>query len=127
MVFAQHDLNPYEVSARRAPEGADAFARAVILTICSAAVTESVGRRTFERCMRALESGGTARMGFRHPSKAAAIDQIWRERHGYHRAFQASANRRAQLEQLPGIGPATARALAARLGLHDAADGRRAA
>jgi transposase len=66
-------------------------------------------------------------MGFRHPTKAAAIDQIWRERHGYYRAFQASANRRASLDQLPGIGPVTGRTLAARLGLHDASDGRRAA
>lgn len=112
----------------RAPEGADAFAEAVILTICSASVTASVGGRTFERCMRALHAGGTARMGFRHPTKADAIDRVWRERHRLHRDYVMSGSRRAFLETLPGIGPVTQHALAVRLGLgEEAAPASRAA
>ncbi len=125
MLIARNS-SAYEKLEAASPGGAEAFAEAVILTICSAAVTEGVGLRTFERCMRALRSGGTARMGFRHPTKADAVDRIWRERQGYHRAYQASANRRRYLETLPGIGPSTARALAQRLGLAGA-DERRAA
>ena len=96
---------------------ADLFAEAVILTICSAGTTPSVGLRTAERCMRALAFGGTARMGFRHPAKAEAIDRVWRDRHRLHRDFAASAAKVAFLETLPGIGPVTRRALAERLGL----------
>jgi hypothetical protein len=117
----------YELGHRPSPEGADAFAAAVILTICSASVTPAVGLHTFERCMRALECGGTARMGFRHPTKADAIDRIWTERHRFHRDYQASANKRAFLEALPGIGPVTKRSLAERLGLESAAQADRAA
>lgn len=102
---------------RAAPEAADRFAEAVVLTICSAGTTPSVGLRTCERCMRALAFGGTARMGFRHPAKAAAIDRVWRERHRLYRDFAASAAKLAFLGTLPGIGPVTKRALAERLGL----------
>jgi hypothetical protein len=113
---------------RALPEDADAFAQAVILTICSASVTPAVGSRTFERCMRALAFGGTARMGFRHPTKAESIDRVWRERHGLFRDYQASANKRRFLETLPGIGPATGRSLTVRLGLgEEAAQANRAA
>jgi hypothetical protein len=109
----------YEPGRRPSPEGADAFAEAVILTICSASVTPAVGLRTFERCMRALGCGGTARMGFRHPTKADAIDRIWCERHRFYRDYQASANKRVFLEARPGIGPVTKRSLSERLGLVD--------
>jgi hypothetical protein len=112
---------------RASPEGPDAFAEAVIITICSTGVTPPVGLRTFERCMRALIAGGTARMGFRHPTKANAVDQVWRERHRFFRDFEASANKRAFLETLPGIGPVTRRALAERLGLAEAVPMHRAA
>ncbi|HEX2509322.1 MAG TPA: hypothetical protein VHK66_02270 [Microvirga sp.] len=96
---------------------ADLFAEAAILTICSAGTTPSVGLRTAERCMRALAFGGTARMGFRHPAKAEAIDRVWRDRHRLHRDIAASAAKVAFLETLPGIGPVTRRALAERLGI----------
>jgi hypothetical protein len=106
-----------EFAPRTWPGSADAFAEAVILAICHASVTAEAGRRTFERCRVALRSGATARLGFRHPAKADAIDRIWRERHRLHREYQASADKLAYLATLPWIGPVTRRSLARNLGL----------
>ncbi|WP_445501283.1 hypothetical protein [Microvirga sp. G4-2] len=101
-----------------APETAEDFAQRVIATICHASVTPSVGRRTFERCMRALEFGSTSRVGFRHPAKATAIDQVWREREKLFRSYTASSDKLRFLGTLPGIGPVTKHSLARRLGLY---------
>jgi hypothetical protein len=101
-----------------APETAEEFAESVIATICRASVTPSVGRRTFERCMRALEFGSTSRIGFRHPTKAAAIDRIWREREQLFRDYTASSDKLHFLSKLPWIGPVTKHSLARRLGLY---------
>lgn len=106
-----------EVERSQAPQDADAFARCVILAICNASVSESVGRRTFERCLRAIAMGATARVGFRHPGKAEAVDLIWRERHGLFRAYRESNDKVAFLSTLPWIGPVTRRKLAWDLGL----------
>ncbi len=99
------------------PETADDFARHVIATICHAGVTPGVGRRTFERCMRALDFGSTARLGFRHPGKADAIDLIWREREQLFHDYAASPDKLAFLATLPWIGAVTKHSLARRLGL----------
>jgi hypothetical protein len=99
------------------PETADEFAQHVIETICHASVTSAVGRRTFERCMRALELGSTARVGFRHPAKAEAIDMIWRERERLFEDYTASTEKLRYLATLPWIGPVTKHALARRLGV----------
>ena len=101
-----------------APETADDFAQQVIETICRASVTPAIGRRTFERCMRALDCGSTARVGFRHPVKSAAIDAIWRERENLFEDYKASADKLRYLATLPGIGPVTKHSLARRLGVH---------
>lgn len=104
-----------------APETADEFAQQVIETICHASVTPAVGRRTFERCMRALVVGSTTRVGFRHPAKADAIDKVWRERDGLFDEFKTSPDKLRFLATLPGIGPVTKHSLARRLGLHNEA------
>ncbi|WP_230531345.1 hypothetical protein [Microvirga roseola] len=96
---------------------ADEFAQQVIRTICHASVTPSVGRHSFERCMRALAFGSTARAGFRHPGKADAIDLIWRERARLFADYAASADKLAFLATLPWIGPVTKHSLARRLGI----------
>lgn len=101
-----------------APQTAEEFAQCVIATICHASVTPGVGRRTFERCMRALEFGATTRIGFRHPAKSSAIDRIWREREQLFRDYGASPDKLQFLGALPGIGPVTKHSLARRLGLH---------
>lgn len=101
----------------RAPATADEFARQVIGTICHASVTPTIGRRTYERCLRALEFGATARIAFRHPGKADAIDLIWREREALWHAYRASNDRLAWIATLPWIGPVTKHSLARRLGL----------
>jgi hypothetical protein len=106
-----------EIENTSPPHDADDFAQAVILAICEASVTPRVGRQTYERCMRALSSGSTARLGFRHPGKADAIDLIWRERVRYYRDFCASADKLRFLSSLPWIGPVTSRPLAWRLGI----------
>ncbi|HEU4518473.1 MAG TPA: hypothetical protein VFS03_03090 [Microvirga sp.] len=111
-----------EVEASSEPRDADAFACAVILAICTASVTPSVGRRTYGRCLRALAAGATARLGFRHPGKADAIDAIWRERHRLYGEYAASADKLGYLATLPWIGPMTRRAAAWNLGLTGAAD-----
>ena len=99
------------------PETADEFARHVIGTICHASVTPAIGRRTYERCMRALDLGSTARVAFRHPGKANAIDLIWRERERLFAEYDASPDKLAFLATLPWIGPVTKHSLARRLGL----------
>ncbi len=101
-----------------APVTAEEFAESVIATICHASVTPSVGRRTFERCMRALMLGSTSRVGFRHPAKAAAIDRIWQEREQLFRDYTASSDKLRFLSALPWIGPVTKHSLARRLGLY---------
>lgn len=116
-----------EVEAPAAPRDADAFACAVILAICTASVTPSVGRRTFGRCLRALAAGATARLGFRHPGKADAIDAIWRERHRRFGEYAASADKLGYLATLPWIGPVTRRAAALNLGLTEAGEPERRA
>jgi hypothetical protein len=110
----QGDISGAEIAA---PETADEFAQHVIDTICHASVTPSVGRRTFERCMRALEFGSTARVGFRHPAKADAIDAIWRDRERLFDEYNASSDKLRFLATLPWIGPVTKHSLARRLGL----------
>lgn len=96
--------SPYREDDAR-DDAADAFARAVIFTICSIGVPAHQARRTYGRCMTALAQGGTARMGFRNPSRAEAIDAVWRERARFHRGYRAAEDRAAWLETLPGIGP----------------------
>jgi hypothetical protein len=110
------------------PTGADAFARAAIRAICHASVAPPVGERAFERCLRALAFGATARAAFRHPGKAQAIDTIWPERERLAAALASADDAFAFLDTLPWIGPATRRRLAAELGLAvDAPEPERAA
>ena len=107
-----------------APETAEEFAQSVIAIICHTSVTPGVGRRTFERCMRALEFGSTSRIGFRQPAKASAIDQIWREREPFFHDYTASPDKLRFLSTLPGIGPVTKHSLARRLGLRAETSGK---
>jgi hypothetical protein len=132
--FGLEETMRYEANAFRndlseaeniAPETADEFAQQVIETICHASVTPAIGRRTFERCMRALSVSSTARVGFRHPAKAEAVDLIWRERERLFAEYTASPDKLRYLATLPWIGPVTKHALARRLGIH-AAHGERA-
>lgn len=100
---------------------AAAFARAAIFTICSTGVGAWEARRTYARCMAALEAGCTARMGFRHPAKADAIDTIWRDRDHHYRRYHEADDRMAALGALPGIGPVTKHRLALALDLFEPA------
>lgn len=118
----QGDISGAETPA---PETADEFAQHVIETICHASVTPAIGRRTFERCMRALSFGSTTRVGLRHPAKAEAIDKVWREREHLFEEYTASPDKLQYLATLPWIGPVTKHSLACRLGIY-AAHGERA-
>lgn len=106
------------------PQDANTFAEAVIQAICASSVTPHVARRSYERCRRALELGATARMGFRHPAKAEAIDRIWHEREGLYAGFAAAADRRAYLATLPWVGPVIQARLARTFGLETGSDTR---
>ena len=108
-----------------APETADGFAQQVIFAICSASVSSTVGRRVYERCLRALSFGATARVALRHPGKAEAIDLIWQERERLYQDYLACSDKLAFLANLPWIGPVTKHTLARRLGLPEES-GRRA-
>jgi hypothetical protein len=111
----QADISRPEITS---PETADEFAQHVIEAICHASVMPSVGRRTFERCMRALMLGSTARIGFRHPAKAEAIDKIWQEREHLFADYTASPDKLRFLAALPWVGPVTKHSLARRLGIY---------
>jgi hypothetical protein len=111
----QGDISGAEMPA---PETADEFAQHVIETICHASVTPAIGRRTFERCMRALSFDSTARVGLRHPAKAEAIDRVWRERDRLFEEYTASPDKLRFLATLPWIGPVTKHSLARRLGVY---------
>lgn len=111
----QEDVSGAETGS---PETADEFAQHVIEAICHASVTPSVGRRTFERCMRALTFGSTARVGFRHPAKAEAIDRVWRERERLFDDYNACPDKLRFLATLPWVGPVTKHSLARRLGVY---------
>jgi hypothetical protein len=111
----QEDISGAEIIS---PGTADEFAQHVIEAICHASVTPGVGRRTFERCMRALSLGSTARVGFRHPAKAEAIDRVWRERERLFEDYNASPDKLQFLATLPWVGPATKHSLARRLGVY---------
>ncbi len=111
----QGDISGAETAA---PETADEFAQHVIETICHASVTPAIGRRTFERCMRALSFGSTARVGFRHPAKAEAVDRVWRERECLFAEYTVSSDKLRFLATLPWIGPVTKHSLARRLGIY---------
>lgn len=104
------------------PANPDEFAGCAIYEICAASVTDAVATRTFERCRRALQVGGTARSGFRHPGKAEAIDRIWSERERLFRGYAEAADKLAFIGALPWMGQVTKRRLARRLGLVDACD-----
>ena len=111
----QGDISGAEMPA---PETADEFAQHVIEAICHASVTPAIARRTFERCMRALSFGSTARVGFRPPAKAEAIDTVWRERERLFGEYTASPDKLRFLATLPWIGPVTKHTLARRLGVY---------
>jgi len=113
--WGAHDETASE-SQCSAPETAEEFARHVIRAICHASVTPAVGRRTYERCMRALAFGSTTRLGLRHPGKADAIDLIWRERDRLYDEYGRASDKLAYLATLPWVGPVTRNALARRLG-----------
>jgi hypothetical protein len=105
------------------PGNPDDFAGCAIYAICSTSVTDAVASRTFERCRRALQVGGTARAGFRHPAKAEAIDRIWRDRERLFRDYAQAADKLAFIGGIPGMGTVTKRRLARRLGLIGSEDG----
>ena len=68
--------------------------------------------------MRALSFGSTARVGFRHPAKAEAIDMIWGERERLFAGYMASPDKLRFIATLPWIGPVTKHSLARRLGVY---------
>lgn len=103
------------------PENADEFALEVVYVICNSGMNNKVARGIYERCRFLLRSGKTVKGNILGKSgKAAAIDQIWRDRAElYARYMTRSTDERrlAFLADLPWIGGITKFHLAKNFGV----------
>jgi hypothetical protein len=101
----------------REPRDADEFAAAAVYVIVNSGMQYGVAQTIFARCWAALHRTGTVRRVFRHPGKAKAIGQIWRNREQLFAAYRAAADKLEFCQSLPWIGPTTSRHLAKDLGV----------
>lgn len=100
----------------RPPVNANAFASEAIYVICNSGMSNKVAVPIFERCMRALRQGRSAKTEFGHPGKAEAIDEIWRRRRSLFRKYHEAEDLIAFCETLPWIGGVTRYHLGKNLG-----------
>ncbi len=98
------------------PANASQFASEAIYVICNSGMSNKVAVPIFERCMKALRQGRSAKTEFGHPGKAKAIDKIWKSRRSLFRKHQDAEDLIAFCMSLPWIGPITSRHLAKNLG-----------
>jgi hypothetical protein len=89
------------------PVDSSFFAMEVIFVICNSGMKNTVARQIYERCISALKRGEPVFDVFKHPGKAAAIEQIWREREQLHAGYFAAEDKLAFTESLPWIGEVT--------------------
>lgn len=101
----------------REPESAEAFAIEAIFVICNSGMKFEIAQKIFERCKLALWGGTPVIEVFGHKGKAAAIEQIWRDRTAMFEQYRAAEDKLAFLAALPWIGDITKYHLAKNLGL----------
>lgn len=89
------------------PADRDFFASEIIFVICNSGMKNTVARQIFERVGAALVAGRPVIEVFRHQGKAAAIEQIWRDRGHLFREYFAADDQLAFVAQLPWIGDIT--------------------
>lgn len=102
------------------PETPEDFALEAAFVICNSGMKNTVARRIFERIVPLLEAGQSARGGFGHKGKAAAIDKIWAAREDLHFVYmtcETDAERLEWLAALPWIGGITKFHLAKNFGV----------
>jgi hypothetical protein len=90
-----------------APISAESFALETIFVICNSGMKNTVAAGIFNRCVPALYAGKPVFDVFKHPGKAAAIEQIWSDREQLHAAYLAAEDKLAFAESLPWIGGIT--------------------
>ena len=98
------------------PATAVKFATEAIYVICNSGMSNRVAVPIFERSLAALKRGESASTVFGHKDKAAAIDNIWRNRASLFRELHQAEDRIAFCAELPWIGPITKYHLAKNLG-----------
>jgi hypothetical protein len=101
------------------PASAEDFAIEAIFVICNSGIHHKVARGIFNRVCRSLMDGKSAREGFGHRGKSAAIDYIWKNREGLFDSYRSEpeAGRLEFLHALPWIGDVTKYHLAKNFGL----------
>ena len=93
--------------ACKPPESAMQFAQEVIFVICNSGMKHTVARAIYERCLAAINAGKSAATAFGHKGKAAAIDEIWRDRYALLAGYLSADDKVAFAETLPWIGKIT--------------------
>lgn len=93
--------------ACKPPEDAVRFALEVVFVICNSGMKNTVACLIFDRCAEALMGGMPVVEAFKHRGKAAAIEQIWRDRERLHAEYMAAEDKLAFAESLPWIGAIT--------------------
>lgn len=100
-----------------APRTAEEFAAETAYVICNSGMRQSVATVIHQRCMEAVQAGGSATDVFGHPGKAEAIDVIWRDRGALFADFVTADDKVAFCDALPWIGPVTRYHLAKNFGV----------
>lgn len=85
--------------------------------LLNSGMREQVARIIWERVRAALDAEQPVFSVFRHPGKAAAIQEAWERRAERFVAFQAAADKMEFLRVLPWIGPITVFHLAKNCGI----------
>ena len=103
--------------AIRGPRDDEPMLREAIWVICCSGMKFAVAKLIQERVWSALNAGQPVIDRFRNKGKAAAIENIWKDRQNYFDAYLSSDNKLEFLATLPWIGPITKYHLGKNLGL----------
>lgn len=90
------------------PTDADNFASEVIYVICNSGMKFETARKIYDRVMPQVRAGADAIHVFGHKGKAAAIDNIWRDRERLFSNYLAAEDKVAYARTIPWIGGITA-------------------
>lgn len=93
--------------ACREPDDADDFALEIAYVICNSGMKNTVARRIYNAVAAELQAGRSAAGVFGHKGKAAAIDQIWRDRARLMAEYLGAPDKLAYARMLPWVGEIT--------------------
>lgn len=89
------------------PDNAEDFASEAIWVICNSGMKHTVARLIQERVNAALAEGRPVFEVFRHPGKAAAMQEIWINREDWFRRYREAGDKLAFCASMPWIGGIT--------------------